>query len=127
MAYSLEILLPWPDAKLSPNARQHWRTHYRAKKAYLQTCRLLVLSTRPRRVPKDSPLLVHLQFAPPSRHRHDADNLVARMKSGLDGLAQALQVDDHRFRLAAPSIVEPVREGHVRVRVEEVATDTTNP
>ena len=127
MAYSIEILLPWPGPKLSPNARQHWQVHYRAKKAYLQRCRLLVLATRPRRVPKDVPLLVHLQFAPPSRRRHDADNLVARMKAGLDGLAQALQVDDHRFRLAAPCIVEPVREGHVRVRVEEVATDTTNP
>lgn len=46
-------------------------------------------------------LAVTLRFVPPDRRARDIDNLVASMKSGLDGLADVLQVDDSRWRLTA--------------------------
>ncbi len=42
---------------------------------------------------------VHLTFYPPDRRIRDQDNLIASMKSGLDGLADALKVDDSNFRV----------------------------
>ena len=38
-------------------------------------------------------------FYRPSKRHFDEDNLVARMKSGLDGIADALKIDDKYFKL----------------------------
>jgi crossover junction endodeoxyribonuclease RusA len=42
---------------------------------------------------------VHLVFYPPDRRNRDDDNMLASMKAGLDGLADALKVDDSNFRV----------------------------
>jgi crossover junction endodeoxyribonuclease RusA len=41
---------------------------------------------------------VKLTFHPPTKGRRDRDNVQASMKHYLDGIAQALGVDDSRFR-----------------------------
>ena len=45
-------------------------------------------------------LHVSLVFYPPSRRAFDLDNMLARMKSGLDGLADVLGVDDKHWSLS---------------------------
>jgi crossover junction endodeoxyribonuclease RusA len=40
-----------------------------------------------------------LTFCPPDRRRRDDDNLVAAFKSGRDGLAEALGIDDAALSL----------------------------
>jgi crossover junction endodeoxyribonuclease RusA len=47
------------------------------------------------------------------------DNLLASMKAGLDGLADALGVDDSRWRLLI-EMGEPVKGGCVCVKVGAV-------
>lgn len=44
---------------------------------------------------------IHLKitFLPPSRRHFDLDGLLSRIKSGLDGVADGLGVDDNRFAL----------------------------
>ncbi|MBO9680940.1 MAG: hypothetical protein J7556_22160 [Acidovorax sp.] len=44
-------------------------------------------------------LHLSLVFYPPSRRAFDLDNALARMKSGLDGLADVLGVDDRHWEL----------------------------
>lgn len=39
-----------------------------------------------------------IDFYPPSRRHYDDDNLVARFKSSRDGIAQALGINDRKFR-----------------------------
>lgn len=41
--------------------------------------------------------MVELTFYPPCKRNRDRDNLLAAMKSGLDGLADAMNVNDRRF------------------------------
>jgi len=97
---SITITLPWPPAALSPNMRQHWAKHAKAKKAYRTACGA-ILDAYPYQgasLPPDALVGVFMRFHPPSRRRYDWDNLMARMKSGLDGVAQALGVDDAIFR-----------------------------
>lgn len=50
--------------------------------------------------PATDRILLRLRFYPPSTHRRraDDDNLCAAFKAGRDGLAEALGIDDQRFK-----------------------------
>lgn len=54
-------------------------------------------------------------FRPPDARHYDGDNLLARMKSGLDGLADALGINDSRFQIQAIVIGTPQKPGFVHV------------
>ena len=95
------VVLPWPPKELSPNARLHHMALHRAKKAYRTACWL-----QARKAGMSAATLlgaeeadVHLVFYPPDKRNRDADNMLASMKAGLDGLADALKVDDSIFRV----------------------------
>lgn len=97
---SWSIELPWPDRRLSPNARQHWAAAAKAKKAYRSACRALGKASGLDMAQNDAEsVLVALVFCPPDRRARDLDNLLASMKSGLDGLADAMGIDDSKWRL----------------------------
>jgi crossover junction endodeoxyribonuclease RusA len=100
----IELTLPWPAKELSPNARVHWTRVAKAKKAYLTACYNLALEERQFvwRLP-DGPLKLELEFSKPSRRKMDQDNLIARMKSGIDGVCKALRIDDSRFKTIVAS------------------------
>jgi crossover junction endodeoxyribonuclease RusA len=63
-------------------------------------------------------VFIALAFVLPDRRSRDLDNLLARMKSGLDGLADAMGVDDRHWRLAIEIAPEVVKGGAVLVTVE---------
>lgn len=90
------IVLPWPPQALSPNARQHWARLARARANYRLACLCAVREQGVSRLPGNR-WDVSLTFHPPNRRRHDRDNLLARMKAGLDGIAQALGINDAQF------------------------------
>jgi crossover junction endodeoxyribonuclease RusA len=94
------ITLPWPPKDLSPNARLHWAKLAKAKKSYRHACRALALQAGLSAFGNDcwGPLHVSLVFYPPDRRQRDQDNMLASMKSGLDGLADAMRIDDRKFR-----------------------------
>jgi crossover junction endodeoxyribonuclease RusA len=121
-ALTFTLELPWPSKDLSPNARHHWSTAAKAKKAYRTRCRQVGEASGLGLVPKASgSVLVHLEFFPPDKRRRDWDNLVASMKSGLDGLADAMGVDDSKWRLSFDVSDDPVEHGRVLVTVEVAA------
>lgn len=94
----LEITLPWPPKELSPNARIHWAQLAKAKKAYRAACAWTAREQGVRPLQADK-LHLSLTFYPPNRRAFDLDNALARMKSGLDGLADVLGVDDKNWSL----------------------------
>jgi crossover junction endodeoxyribonuclease RusA len=96
----IKMVLPWPPVELSPNRPGHWARKAKAKKAYRTACADIArradgggVSLAP-----DDVLLVRITFHPKDRRRYDWDNLLARMKAGLDGVADGLGVDDSLFR-----------------------------
>lgn len=115
----LNLTLPWPPKGLSPNARNHWATTAKLKKAYRKACALTAMEQGARRLSADR-LQVHLHFVPPNRRARDWDNLIASMKSGLDGLVDVIQVDDSRWKLSF-DVAEGVVGGMVKVRISGVA------
>ena len=110
------IILPWPPSQLSPNTRQHWAVTAKAKKLYRAAC---ATQARLQGLDRMAVNAVHLKltFCPPTRHRFDLDNLLARMKSGLDGLADVIEVDDSRWTLEI-SKADQVG-GYVQVEITE--------
>ena len=112
---SQELTLPWPDKVLSPNGRYHWVVKSRAVKAYRMTCWALALEAK-LKAPAEGPIDVYLTFRPPSNRHFDQDGLISRMKSGLDGLADALGVNDQRFRIK-PVMGTPCPPGAVWVSI----------
>lgn len=94
----MRVILPWPPAALSPNARAHWATKARAARIYRHACATLTRQAGALAV-GDGRLHVTLEFVPPDRRHRDRDNLLGSMKSGLDGIADALGVNDSLFDL----------------------------
>jgi crossover junction endodeoxyribonuclease RusA len=108
------LTLPWPPKELSPNARTHWAALARAKAQYRQACAWTAKAQGARRIAADK-LHLSLVFFAPTRRAYDLDNALARMKSGLDGLADVLGVDDKSWGLSIRRSSEI--GGYVKVEV----------
>jgi crossover junction endodeoxyribonuclease RusA len=93
-----ELVLPWPYKALSPNARLHWRVTAPFKKMYRDACYVLTKQSGIK-VDWDGDVHVWIDFYPPDRRHRDDDNMIAAFKSGRDGVADALGINDKRFRI----------------------------
>lgn len=119
----IEIKLPWPPTALSPNSRLHWAKVMKAKAAYRQQCWLMARAQLGPSVnvllKGDSELALSIEFHPPQARRYDRDNLLARIKAGLDGMCDALAIDDHRFEPITVSMKKaPLRRGLVAIKIK---------
>lgn len=111
----MHLTLPWPPSALSPNGRTHWAALAKAKKAYRAECAWQAKAQGARAIDA-AKLHVSLVFVPPNRRAFDLDGLLSRMKSGLDGLADVLGVDDSNWSLSIAKADEI--GGMVKVLVE---------
>lgn len=121
----MNLTLPWPPADLSPNRRLHWARLAMAKRAYRDACHLSTLTTKSateRRSLPSGPLSLAMEFRPPDRRTYDRDNLLARCKAGLDGMCDALGIDDRRFASVTVRVGEPALDGLVRVTIAQEVT-----
>ncbi len=97
----MQVTLPYPPKELNPNKRLHWAVLANAKKKYRELCWVLALKAgiNPESVQGWERADVHLNFYPPDRRDRDEDNMLASMKSGLDGLADATGMNDKNFKV----------------------------
>lgn len=117
----ISVALPWPDRTLHPNGRAHWRPLATAKRKARDYARGLTLSlTTPAQrteLAAARAVAVTMRFNPPDLSRRDDDGMIAAMKAARDGIADAIGVDDHRWRVTY--VVEhPVEGGRVVVEIE---------
>lgn len=114
----IELTLGWPPSGLSPNARLHWAKKAKVKAAYRKACWATVVEqTGNTRLKDPGPLHVVLVFTPPDRRSYDRDNLVARMKAGIDGMCDALMIDDKQFETLTAKLDAGRIGGFVRVLI----------
>jgi crossover junction endodeoxyribonuclease RusA len=115
----IEVTLPFPPTALSPNSRMHWSALAKIKKAYREACWACTLEQNKIPAP-DGGLVLELLFVKPSRRAMDRDNLLARMKSGLDGVADALKINDNRFTTVVVRVAPDDQiGGFVRLKIGE--------
>lgn len=93
---TFSMMLPWPPKELSPNFRtRSTRWIARVRKEYRRTCGDAVWNAGVR--PQSGLTLCAVKFLPPTKAKHDDDNMRGRFKAGRDGIADALGVDDRTF------------------------------
>jgi crossover junction endodeoxyribonuclease RusA len=97
MTMNNKVVLPWPPKELSPNSTLHWSKKAKKKKEYRTACWALSLEAGLKAPEGDGKIELEITFCPPDKRHRDADNMVAAIKSGLDGIADALKVNDKRF------------------------------
>jgi crossover junction endodeoxyribonuclease RusA len=90
------IELPFPPATLSGHNTGHWRAKSVIVKKHREWARLATLASGVA-APADGLIRLSVHFYPPNR-RGDAINFINRMKPYFDGIADALGVNDARFR-----------------------------
>ena len=117
----LEIKLPWPHKSLFPNAKggRHWGS-FQVQKAQARNTGFMltksVLGVHEFGVLKRVPL--RITFYAPDRRRRDVDGMHGAIKHHLDGIAQALGVDDSIFRPVVLDVgLDPERLGFVLAEV----------
>jgi len=119
--FRLALQLPWPPSALSPNGQHgHWTRRAEAKKNFRCACWIATIEQLSPRMRASCvavvPLQLLLEFVRPDRRSYDRDNLLARTKAGIDGMCQALGIDDGRFVSITVSVAdEVVAGGLVRV------------
>lgn len=117
------IELPWPPAELNPNNKAHWAVKSRRARMYRNMCLVLARSAAQAqnyRLAGLGKIGFFIEFCPPDRRRRDDDNMLASFKSGRDGVADALSVDDNRF-VTSFEVGKPIEDGLVVVKVQELA------
>lgn len=93
----MQITFDWPVGKLSPNARVHWSKKAKAVKSYRTSCAWAARAAGVKSIVADGEVAMTITFYPPDNRRRDRDNMIAAFKSGLDGLSDAMGVDDSLF------------------------------
>ncbi len=99
------VTLPWPDKRLSPNARLHWRAKVGPKQsAKIAAGWLAHAASRgfhdalDALRASDEPIPMTITFYPPDKRHRDDDNMIGSFKAARDGIADALGLNDRRFR-----------------------------
>lgn len=95
---TVELTLPWPDKVLNPNSREHWATRARSVKAARHDAGWSVRRQFHAK-PDWQRAAVGLTFCPPDERRRDLQNCIGAAKALVDGIADALGIDDSRFDL----------------------------
>jgi crossover junction endodeoxyribonuclease RusA len=119
----MRIEISWPSPKLMPNRAigRSWtgtydlRQKYKAE-AYTLACQALT----PGCCPSDACYLIEITFHAPDRRPRDLDSLFSALKSALDGVADALGVNDVRFAQYVLARGEPIKGGRVVIGVTKL-------
>lgn len=90
------ITLPWPDKALSPNARTHFHAKAKIAKVYREQA-YWTAKASPLAMPREGNIALRIEFYPPDARKRDLDNMLASVKSAIDGIADAHAVNDLRF------------------------------
>lgn len=116
---SATVNLPWPDKRLSPNARLHYMAVYRVKKRSKDEAHHLAKHQLRLIMPiRAETINVTCEFFPPRNANYDDDGLLSRMKASLDGISEAIGIDDSKFRMKGALRGHVVKDGCVKVELE---------
>jgi crossover junction endodeoxyribonuclease RusA len=112
----------WPDSVLSPNNRAHWKRKADARAPQRREAAILCLhaTTHDQRevIRQAGRMKLRLEFLPPDRRGRDSDNLLAASKGLIDGIADAIGLDDKHYEISFALLPDTVKRGAVRVTLE---------
>lgn len=118
----MTLTLPWSSAKLNPNQSKgvHWAAMSGLRKKARADAHMLTLGAmNAARVPRGAigAIALTITFVQPDRRARDRDNLLAALKPSLDGLADALGVNDAQFEPVLLRREYGCKPGAVRIEI----------
>jgi crossover junction endodeoxyribonuclease RusA len=122
----LQIQLPYPSRDLSQNARVHWAKRGKATDEARALAKVTTLNALRSMSSQGSALLTTAKtfrvqiaiFWPELKRKRDALNTAAMLKPHIDGISDALGVDDSRFTEWIVKIGGPLGDGQVVLIVD---------
>lgn len=114
------ITLPFPDRRLNPNCSKgkHWGSTVALRKAARAgAAALTAAASTGQRFDPAVELALVITFVQPDRRARDRDNLLAACKPMLDGVADALGVNDSQFEPVTIRREYGKKPGAVRVEI----------
>lgn len=108
----LTVELPWPDSRLSPNARVHRMQKAQAAREARETAGWLTINARQKGI-GDAAMECVRHFYPPDNRRRDIDNLGAMCKSYQDGIFDRLPIDDSQVVRVVNEMKDKCKDGKV--------------
>ena len=122
-AARLTITMPWPDKALWQNDTSSWRVKAAATRAARKTAWALMLEAGAKYFAITGRPRLVWSFHPPPLSRADLPNVIGAMKAAIDGVQDALQINDRKFLNAFPEeFGERVPGGKVVVTIEDNVT-----
>jgi len=112
-----EVFLPWPDRRLSPNARLHWAALARVKKKAKRDAYYASLAAGLGKIHAES-VRVRVAYYPPDQRHRDTDNMVASSKALFDGISEAIGIDDSKWELTIAPRGPIEKAGMVKVTLD---------
>lgn len=113
------ITVSWPPASLGGNSRAHHINRWRDGKKMRREAWAAMLEAGYKATKLDS-IAIHVRFYPPTKHAYDDDNLLMRFKPVRDGIADALQIDDNKFRVSHETCASEGKPGRIEIDMVEV-------
>ena len=118
----ITVHLPFPDPRLNPNhcKGRHWSSTVALRKSARKAAALLTRQvSRGVTFPMGHEVSLKVVFIQPDRRKRDRDNLLASFKNAIDGIADALGIDDKEFNPVTVCREYGTKPGSVRVEIGE--------
>lgn len=115
---ALTVCLPFPTVAMGSNSNVHWSSRAQLRAQARRDGKLLALAALDGAgVPfkRDDKLRALVTFCPPTKRRRDLDNCFSGIKAGLDGVFEALNVDDSQLGLVTLQWGDVTAGGRVEV------------
>ena len=118
----LRVELDFPPAELFPNRAKgtHWGKLYKIRSDYREGSTWLAKHQLKGWKHQGGLIKLTITFDMPDKRKRDADNCLAAAKGALDGLADALFVNDQLFQPILIFRVEGKKPGRLIVELEEM-------
>jgi len=97
MTDSITVALPWPDKALWQNRRTHWTIVRNATKSLRQRAHFEAQWAGSRHLTITGQPHLAWTIHPPDKRRRDLPNVIAALKPAIDGIQDALGIDDQHF------------------------------
>ena len=118
----MRIELDFPPAELFPNRAKgtHWGKLYKLRSDYRENSTWLAKHQIKNWKHGGGNIKLTITFEMPDKRKRDADNCLAAAKGALDGLADALFVNDQLFQPILIYRKEGQKPGKLIVEIEEL-------
>ena len=93
----LRVKLPFPDRRLSPNARRVWQASLKPKQEAREVGYFAAHQAGDWHLNLSKPLCLRIAIYPPDNRRRDLDNIVSAIKNYQDGIFDYLGMDDSKI------------------------------